>query len=36
MNNCFTIEGQIVDLVNSRIFSGSVIVEIGKIAQIEE
>ena len=36
MNNCFTIEGQIVDLVNSRIFSGSVIVENGKIAKIEE
>ena len=36
MENTFTIEGQIVDLVNSRIFSGTVIVEKGKIAKIEE
>lgn len=36
MNNSFTIGGQIVDLVNSRIFSGVVIVEDGKIAKIEE
>ena len=36
MNNSFTIGGQIVDLVNSRIFSGVVIVEDGKIKRIEE
>ncbi len=36
MNNNFTIGGQIVDLVNSRIFSGVVIVEDGKITKIEE
>ena len=36
MNNNFTIGGQIVDLVNSRIFSGVVIVENGKIKKIEE
>ena len=36
MNNSFTIGGQIVDLVNSRIFSGVVIVEGGKITKIEE
>ena len=36
MNNSFTIGGQIVDLVNSRIFSGVVIVENGKINKIEE
>lgn len=36
MNNSFTIGGQIVDLVNSRIFSGVVIVEDGKIKKIEE
>ena len=36
MKNCFTIEGQIVDLINSRIFTGAVIVENGKIAKIEE
>ena len=35
-NNSFTIGGQIVDLVNSRIFSGVVIIENGKIAKIEE
>ncbi len=36
MNNSFTIGGQIVDLVNSRIFSGVVVVEDGKIVKIEE
>ena len=36
MNNTFTIGGQIVDLVNSRIFSGVVVVEDGKITKIEE
>ena len=36
MNNSFTIGGQIVDLVNSRIFSGVVVVEGGKISKIEE
>ena len=34
--NSFTIGGQIVDLVNSRIFSGVVVVENGKIIKIEE
>ena len=34
--NSFTIGGQIVDLVNSRIFSGVVVVENGKITKIEE
>ena len=32
----FTIGGQIVDLVHSRIFSGVVVVEDGKISKIEE
>ncbi len=36
MDNSFTIGGQIVDLVNSRIFSGVVIVEDGKITKIEQ
>ena len=36
MNNTFTIGGQIVDLVNSRIFSGVIVVEDGKITKIEE
>ena len=36
MSNSFTIGGQIVDLVNSRIFSGVVVVQNGKIAKIEE
>ena len=36
MNNSFTIGGQIVDLVNSRIFSGVVVVEDGKISKIEQ
>ena len=36
MNNSFTIGGQIVDLVNSRIFSGVVVVEDGKIIKIEQ
>lgn len=36
MNNSFTIGGQIVDLVNSRIFSGVVVVDDGKITKIEE
>ena len=36
MDNTFTIGGQIVDLVNSRIFSGVVVVKDGKISKIEE
>jgi adenine deaminase len=36
MNNSFTIGGQIVDLVHSRIFSGVVVVKDGKISKIEE
>lgn len=36
MNNSFTIGGQIVDLVNTRIFSGVIVVENGKIGKIEE
>lgn len=36
MTNTFTIGGQIVDLVRSRIFSGVVVVENGKIKKIEE
>ena len=36
MNNSFTIGGQIVDLVSSRIFSGVVVVENSKITKIEE
>ena len=36
MNNSFTIGGQIVDLVNSRIFSGVVVVEDGKIVKLEQ
>lgn len=36
MNNSFTIDGQIVDLVQSRVFSGVVVVEDGKIKRIEE
>jgi len=36
MDNSFTIGGQIVDLVNSRIFSGVVVVRDGKISKIEE
>ena len=36
MNNSFTIGGQIVDLVNTRIFSGVVVVEDGRITKIEE
>lgn len=36
MTNTFTIGGQIVDLVRSRIFSGVVVVEDGKIKKIEE
>ena len=36
MKNSFTIGGQIVDLVNSRIFSGVVVVKDGKISRIEE
>ena len=36
MNNSFSIGGQIVDLVNSRIFSGVVVVNDGKISKIEE
>jgi adenine deaminase len=35
-SSTFTIGGQIVDLVNSRIFSGVVVVENGKITKIEE
>ena len=36
MNNSFTIGGQIVDLVNTRIFSGVVVVKDGKISKIVE
>ena len=36
MDHSFTIGGQIVDLVHSRIFSGVIIVEDGKITKIEE
>jgi len=36
MDNNFTIGGQIVDLVNSKIFSGVVVVRDGKISRIEE
>jgi len=36
MNNSFTIGGQIVDLVHSRVFSGVVVVKDGKISKIEE
>ena len=36
MDNSFTIGGQIVDLVNSRIFSGVIVVENGKIVRIEQ
>lgn len=36
MNDSFTIAGQIVDLVNSRIFSGVIVVEDGKISKVEE
>lgn len=36
MNNTFQISGQIVDLVNSRIFPGVVSVEGGKIVSVEE
>ena len=36
MNNTFQISGQIVDLVNSRIFPGVVSVEDGKIVSVEE
>ena len=36
MNDSFTIAGQIVDLVNSRIFSGVIVVEDGKISEVEE
>lgn len=36
MNNSFTIGGQIVDLINKKVFSGVVVVENGKIARIEE
>ena len=36
MNNSFTIGGQIVDLVHSRIFPGVIVVEDGKITKIEE
>lgn len=36
MNNSFTIEGQIVDLVHSRIYPGAVTVEDGRIIKIEE
>ena len=35
-NNTFTISGQIVDLIASRIFSGTVSVENGKIVSINE
>ena len=36
MNKAFQISGQIVDLINSRIFSGVVSVEDGKIVSVEE
>ena len=36
MNNTFQISGQIVDLINSRIFSGVVSVEDGKIVSVKE
>ena len=36
MNNSFTIEGQIVDLVNSRVYPGVVVIEAGKITKIKE
>lgn len=36
MNNSFTIEGQIVDLVHSRIYPGVVTVEDGRIIKIAE
>ena len=36
MNKSFSIGGQIVDLVNSRIFSGVLVVNDGKISKIEE
>ena len=36
MNNSFTIEGQIFDLVNSRVFPGVVVIEAGKITKIKE
>ena len=36
MSNSFTIGGQIVDLVHSRVFSGVVVVENGKISKVEE
>ena len=36
MSNSFTIEGQIVDLVNSRVFPGVVVIEAGKITKIKE
>lgn len=36
MNNTFQISGQIVDLVNSRIFPGVVSVEDGKIVSVNE
>ena len=36
MSKSFTIGGQIVDLVHSRIFSGVVVVEDGKISKVEE
>jgi adenine deaminase len=36
MNNSFTIGGQIVDLLHSKIFSGVVVVKDGKISRIEE
>lgn len=36
MDNTFTIGGQIVDLVNSRIFSGVIVVKDGIISKVEE
>ena len=36
MKNSFTVKGQIVDLVHSRIFSGVVTVKDGKIVSVEE
>ncbi len=36
MENTFSIKGQIVDLANSRIFSGTVMVEQGRVAGIRQ
>ena len=36
IDNNFTLSGQVVDLVNSRIFPGTITVSDGKIAEIKE